>query len=251
MNKSFIQNCKEVCLSNRKRRLVSCFAALLLVFSCYNWVVLPTLDTWGATQEEIVMPLPGDSLVPGKTIWQMTVATTINAPAEKIFPYFLQASQDKAGFYSFDWLERLFGFGIYNTYTIKPEWQTTKAGDFSTFHQAGMGMRVHEVIPNERLTMITNGLEQNHLLPKGKWEMFMNPLFPSEKGHYIAWNWDFNLFPQPDGSTRVVVRCKASAKGNPVSVFIFKHAFAFVSDVMDIEMLRRVKMLAEGTYPLD
>lgn len=251
MNKSFIQNCKEVCLSNRKRRLVSCFAALLLVFSCYNWVLLPTLDTWGATQEEIVMPLPGDSLVPGKTIWQMTVATTINAPAEKIFPYFLQASQDKAGFYSFDWLERLFGFGIYNTYTIKPEWQTTKAGDFSTFHQAGMGMRVHEVIPNERLTMITNGLEQNHPLPKGKWEMFMNPLFSQEKGEYIAWNWDFNLFPQADGTTRVVVRCKASAKGNPVSVFIFKHAFAFVSDVMDIEMLRRVKMLAEGTYPLD
>lgn len=251
MSTSFTQTVKALCWNTTKKKVLSSLGLVFLVFSCYNWVLLPTLDTWGATPEEIVMPLPGDDLVPGEPIWQMTVAKTINAPAEKIFPYFLQASQDKAGFYSFDWLERLFGFGIYNTYTIKPEWQTTKAGDFSTFHQAGMGMRVHEVIPNERLTMITNGLEQNHPLPKGKWEMFMNPLFPSEKGHYIAWNWDFNLFPQPDGSTRVVVRCKASAKGNPVSVFIFKHAFAFVSDVMDIEMLRRVKMLAEGTYPLD
>ena len=251
MNTSFIQKFKAVCWNTTKKKVLTSFVFIFVVFTCYNGIVLPTLDTWGATEEEIVMPLPGDSLVPGETIWQMTVAKTINAPAEKIFPYFLQASQDKAGFYSFDWLERLFGFGIYNTYTIKPEWQTTKAGDFSTFHQAGMGMRVHEVIPNERLTMITNGLEQNHPLPKGKWEMFMNPLFSQEKGEYIAWNWDFNLFPQADGSTRVVVRCKASAKGNPVSIFIFKHAFAFVSDVMDIEMLRRVKMLAEGTYPLD
>lgn len=251
MSTSFTQTGKALCWSTTKKKVLSSLGLVFLVFSCYNWILLPTLDTWGATDEEITMPLPGDSLVPGEPIWQMTVAKTINAPAEKIFPYFLQASQDKAGFYSFDWLERLFGFGIYNTYTIKPEWQTTKAGDFSTFHQSGMGMRIHEVIPNKRLTMITNGLEQNHSLPKGKWEMFMNPLFSQDKGEYIAWNWDFNLFPQADGSTRVVVRCRATAKGNPVSVFLFKHAFAFVSDVMDIEMLRRVKMLSEGTYPLD
>ena len=38
------------------------------------------------------------------------------------------------------WLERLFGFGIQNTYRINPEWQNLKAGDFVKFHQNGIGM---------------------------------------------------------------------------------------------------------------
>lgn len=222
--------------------------ALLVAFSLYNFALLPVLDVWGATPEEIAMVLPGDDLVPGEPVWQMTVATNIDAPPEKIFPYFVQAGQDKAGFYSFDWLESALGFGIKNTYTINPEWQDLKPGDFCRFHQAGMGMRIHEVVPNRRITMITNGLEQNHPIPEGTWEMFWNPLFDRAKGHYVAWNWDFNLFPQGDGKTRVVVRCKFSAKGSPVSIFLFKHFFALPSDIMDIEMLRRVKKLAEGTY---
>jgi len=233
------------CLLTKKGMAALC-AVFLICFCCYDFLILPQLDTWGATKEEVTMALPGDPLVPGKPIWQMTVATTINAPAEKVYPYFLQAGQDKAGFYSFDWLERLMGFGIRNTYTIEPKWQNAKAGDFCTFHKAGMGMRIHSVTPNRNLIMITNGLEPNHPLPAGKWEMLLQPLFPPSKGDYVAWDWDFNLFPQPDGTTRVVVRCIASAKGNAVAKFFAKHAFAIPSDIMDIEMLRVVKGLAEA-----
>ncbi|WP_213992136.1 hypothetical protein [Sodalis sp. dw_96] len=224
-------------------------AAIVLVFSLYDFVILPRLDVWGATPGEIAMPLPGDALIPGNPVWKMNVAITIDATPEKIFPYFVQVGQDRGGFYSFDWLERFFGFGIYNTYTIQPQWQHLKAGDFVTFHKSGMGMRVHQVIPNRNITMITNGLEPNHPLPQGKWEMLLTPLFPREKGDYVAWNWDFNLFPLPDGKTRIVVRCLASAKGNALSIFFFKHAFALPSDVMDIEMLKRVKGLAEENHP--
>jgi len=234
-------------LFTRKGIAALCLA-LLIVFCVYDFLILPRLDVWGATPQEVAMTLPGDALIPGTPMWKMTVATTISAPPEKIFPYFLQAGQDKAGFYSADWLERACGFGIHNTYTIEPKWQETKPGDFCTFHKAGMGMRIQSVTPNRELVMITNGLEPNHPLPPGKWEMLMTPLFPPSKGDYVAWNWDFNLFPQPDGSTRVVVRCLASSKGTILSKFIFKHGFALPSDIMDIEMLRRVKLLAEGRY---
>lgn len=230
--------------------LAVALAALTALFCLYDFVLLPILDVWGATSEEVAMELPGDALIPGEPMWKMTVATTIDAPPEKVFPYFLQVGQDRAGFYSFDRLERLFGFGIYNTYTINPDWQNLKAGDFVTFHKAGMGMRVHSVVPNKNIVMITNGLEPDHPLPPGKWEMLLTPLFPPEKGDYVAWNWDFNLFPLPEGKTRVVVRCLASAKGTPLAVFFFKHAFALPSDVMDIEMLRRVKALAEDRYDI-
>lgn len=248
------KECNTFCGTKFKvlsKKGLACFLALILILlGCYNFILLPRLDVWGATAEEVAMPLPGDALIPGKPIWKMTVATTIDAPPEKIFPYFLQVGQDRAGFYSFDALERFFGFGIYNTYTIEPKWQQLGAGDFVTFHKSGMGMRVHSVTPNKNITMITNGLEPNHPLPHGKWEMLLTPLFPAQAGDYVAWNWDFNLFPLPDGKTRVVVRCLASAQGNPLSILFFKHAFALPSDIMDIEMLRRVKQLAEGTYPL-
>ncbi len=223
---------------------------VVVVFCLYDFVILPRLDVWGATPQETAMSLPGDSAVPGETMWMMTVATTIQAPPEKIFPYFLQMGQDKGGFYSADWLERAFGFGIRNTYTIEPKWQTTKAGDFCTFHKAGMGMRIQSVTPNRNLLMVTNGLEPNHPLPEGKWEMPLQPIFPPAKGEFVAWNWDFNLFPQDNGSTRVIVRCRATGKGNAVKKFFAKHAFALPSDIMDIEMLRRVKLLSEGSYPL-
>jgi hypothetical protein len=231
-------------LCTLKTSIAAC-AGLIAFFFVYDFVVLPRLDTWGATPEEAFMTLPGDSSVPGAGPWQMTVATTIKAPPEKIFPYFVQMGQDKGGFYSFDWLERAFGFGIHNTDTIEEKWQHTKAGDFCTFHKAGMGMRITEVIPNRHLLMVTNGLEPNHPLPPGKWEMLLQPLFPPSKGDYVAWNWDFNLFPQVDGSTRVIVRCRTAMKGNAVAKFFAKHAFAVPSDIMDIEMLRHVKELSE------
>jgi len=233
-----------------KTCFVVCLAAVILFF-VYDWLVLPKLDTWGATPQEAAMVLPGDDAVPGKGPWQMTVATTIDAPPEKIFPYFAQVGQDKGGFYSFDWLERTLGFGIHNTYTIEEKWQHPKAGDFCTFHKAGMGMRIVEVTPNRHLLMVTNGLEPNHPLPPGKFEMLLQPLFPPSQGNYVAWNWDFNLIPLADGSTRVIVRCRTGMKGNQIAMFIAKHAFALPSDVMDIEMLRRVKALSENRYPLN
>ncbi len=246
---AFIARCAKGVFS-KKGMTILC-VVVVLGFCLYDFVILPKLDVLGATDAETKMSLPGDSAIPGEEpYWLMTVATTVNAPPEKIFPYFLQAGQDMAGFYSFDWLERSIGFGIHNTYTIEPKWQGTKAGDFCTFTQHGMGMRIVSITPNRNILMVTNGLDRNHPLPQGKWELLWTPLFSPAKGDYVAWNWDFNLFPQPDGTTRVIVRCKHTSKGNPLARFAFKHAWALPSDIMDIEMLRRVKMLAEGTYPL-
>lgn len=64
MNTSFIQKFKAVCWNTTKKKVLTSFVFIFVVFSCYNGIVLPTLDTWGATEEEIAMPLPGDSLVP-------------------------------------------------------------------------------------------------------------------------------------------------------------------------------------------
>jgi hypothetical protein len=64
---------------------------------------------WGATDEEIARPLPGHDLIASSKL-DSTHAITIHAPAERIWPWLAQAGYGgRAGFYSYDVLERRFG----------------------------------------------------------------------------------------------------------------------------------------------
>jgi hypothetical protein len=225
-------------IKTHKWRTAFCGAAF--AFLIYDFGVLPWLDTWGTTAEERAMALAGDELVPGKTMWAMNQGVTIHGTPEEIYPYFAQMGQKKAGFYSYDWLERLFGFGIYNSYTLKPEWEM-KAGDFCYFHKAGMGMRIHSTSPPHSLVMITDSRSRNQPLPEGAWEMF-----PVPGGYEVAWNWSFNMIPMDSGTTRVLVRTYAAwTDANPILNFVLKHTFALPSDIMDRKMLLTVKRLVE------
>jgi hypothetical protein len=56
---------------------------------------------WGATDEEIARPLPGDDLIPDSKL-DSTHAITIYAPAERIWPWLAQMGYgDRAGSYSY------------------------------------------------------------------------------------------------------------------------------------------------------
>ncbi len=88
----------------------------------------PSHRTWGSTREELVMPLPGDA-EPRERAFELQHAVTINAPAEDVWAWLVQIGQDRAGFYSYDWLERVIGLGIRNVAEVRPEWQTLQAGD--------------------------------------------------------------------------------------------------------------------------
>jgi uncharacterized protein YndB with AHSA1/START domain len=57
-------------------------------------------------------------------------AVTIEAPPEEVWKWLVQLGQDRAGFYSYDWLERIFLADVHNVYEIRPEWQHRVAGDF-------------------------------------------------------------------------------------------------------------------------
>ena len=82
---------------------------------------------WGAADEEIARPLPGDDLIPDPRL-DSTQAITIHAPAERIWPWLAQAGYDgRAGFYSYDLLERR--FGARNTGRLNPALPPLVAGD--------------------------------------------------------------------------------------------------------------------------
>ena len=72
--------------------------------------------------------LPGDDLAPDAR-YVTTRAATIDAPVEAVWPWLLQMGQDRAGFYTHNWVERLLRSGIPDTSELRPEWQHLEPGD--------------------------------------------------------------------------------------------------------------------------
>jgi hypothetical protein len=102
---------------------VAIFAVLCGLFLA---VWHPWLMNWGSTADEQAMVLPGDTETPST---YLTRAITIDAPPATVWPWLMQIGQDRAGFYSNDYLENLTGANIHNADVIRPEWQVRAVGD--------------------------------------------------------------------------------------------------------------------------
>ena len=89
-----------------------------------------TLRNWGATRSESARFFPGDELVPDAT-YVSTRAVTVDAPRESVWPWLSQMGYRRGGLYSYDWLDRLFGYlDAPSAETVLPEFQYVKAGDW-------------------------------------------------------------------------------------------------------------------------
>ena len=60
--------------------------------------------TWGATADEVAGRYPGDDLIPDPD-GGATMATTLAAPPEKVWPWLVQMGGDRGGWYSWDWID--------------------------------------------------------------------------------------------------------------------------------------------------
>lgn len=94
----------------------------------YLAVLHPWMNRWGALSHEISAALPGDSAASGMQI-ASTRGVSIQAPPEQVWPWVVQLGQERAGFYSNDWLENLALADIHNADQLRPEWQTRRLGD--------------------------------------------------------------------------------------------------------------------------
>jgi hypothetical protein len=64
----------------------------------------PRLMRWGASEEEVTDPYPGAGLVPeGER--GATMAVTIDAPPDRVWPWLVQLGGDRGGWYSWDHLD--------------------------------------------------------------------------------------------------------------------------------------------------
>jgi hypothetical protein len=75
------------------------------------WALRRWAMTWGMSRPELRRAWPGDDVSPHP----MDIATrgiTIRAPMQTVWSWLVQIGQDRAGFYSYRWLENLFRCAI-------------------------------------------------------------------------------------------------------------------------------------------
>jgi hypothetical protein len=82
---------------------------------------------WGLDETQAARSLPGDELVPHPA-WSYTHGIEIEAPAADVFRWVSQVGADRAGFYSYEWLENLLGCKLENADRVNEEWQIEPNG---------------------------------------------------------------------------------------------------------------------------
>ena len=197
-----------------------CFAAGLF----YALVARPWFLRWGATAAELVKPLPGDNLVPNARA-SATRAITIQAPPQRVWPWIAQIGQEKGGFYSYAWLENLFGCRITNADRIHPEWQDVKPGD---------GVRLH---PNMKPIPVAAVEKQRALILGGATSP--DPRIPPV-------TWAFILEPAPGNATRLLIRWRARPPGSIADTVLNKYMIEPIHFIMERRMMLGIRERAEA-----
>ena len=177
---------------------------------------------WGASNGEIHGVLPGDGIVPEPAL-QTTHAVAINAPASGVWPWLVQMGPGRAGAYTYDWVENLFGLNMHSADRIVPEWQHMEVGDAFPLGSNGPALTVAEIEPERALVLA---------FPDG------------------TWSWSFTLEPQDGARTRLITRNRAPA--NKLRSRLQWELLSPGAFLMERKMLLGIKERAErGSRPND
>ena len=185
--------------------------------AAYVLLIRPWHLKWGATEEELKMPLPGDELVKHPKL-NATHAITINAPVAEVWPWLVQVGQKRGGFYSYTWLENLVGCEMSNADQIVPEWQDLKVGDEVWLHPKAPPLKV--------LAM--------------------------ELGRAIVLenSWTFVLHPIDDHTTRLIIRGRGDfnpdLKNALLNFILWRGVFEPAHFIMERKMMLGIKERAEA-----
>ena len=220
--------------SDRRTALSWAGAITGLALGAYAFGVRPRIRTRGATPWEHFREWPGDELTP-QTRGRATRAITIHATPSEIWPWILQIGQDRAGFYSYTFLENLFRAEMRNTYRIVLEWQQRSVGDdfwLAAKHRYGGHARivVAQLEPERALVLVQPRDAESAI----------------DRGYAPHGSWSFYLQPIDRNSTRLIMRSIAgehpTMKEKLADLFFWEPAHF----IMEWRMMTRIKQLAEA-----
>jgi hypothetical protein len=194
--------------------LIIIIGFLLGLTSLYLLIVRPWHVRWGATDDDVALSLPSDSIVINPD-FNATRGITINAPPEEIWKWIIQIGSRRAGWYSIDWMDNA---GIKSSIEILPEFQKIEAGQFIPF------------TPDQKNGMWVMEFKENEYI-----------LWVDKEGR-ATWLW--YLYPVDEKQTRLLTRLRTKYvwKG-------FWIIYYLLYDFGDIVMMRKcmmgIKMRAE------
>jgi hypothetical protein len=140
---------------------------------------------WGATDDELAAVLPGDELIAHPDL-VATRAISIDATADRVWPWLAQLGQGRGGLYSYDGLENLVGCDMHSADQVLPEFQHLAVGDEFRLHP-DVALQVALVEPGHAL-VLSGGVPMGEAAPP------------------YDFSWAFVLRGTSGGRTRLLVR---------------------------------------------
>lgn len=202
------------------------------------WNIRQWALAWGATSDELACAWPGDELSP-KATEVATRAITIAAPADEVWSWIVQLGQDRAGFYSYTWLENLFRCAMPSVEQIVPDWQERTIGDNVWMARPdrydGNARQKVVLVDPHRVLSLASPSDWGRILRRE----------PSEGG-----NWTFILVPLDVLTTRLVIRSRGPASPSLGRRLFWMGVFQPAHFVMERRMMLRLKSLAERHWRL-
>jgi hypothetical protein len=177
------------------------------------------MSRWGTTPSDLARVMAGDGLL-GNPTYSGTMAVIVKAPPQHIWPWLLQMGYRRGGLYSYDWLDRLFGYLDRPSATcILPEFQRLAVGDEIPLGR-GPGWPVAAIEPCRSLLL--------DMRNRGGFD----------------WVWQFGLYPIDENRTRLVSRSRVRTQ--TFWARLFTYAIEPAGFVMTRRMLLGLKERAEA-----
>jgi hypothetical protein len=173
-------------------KIIGIFFAAIVIGVIVVVLLMPSIDRYGATTQEISASLPGDELVPSPNIGY-TRAISVNALPGQIYPWIVQIGAGKGGWYSYEWFEtNVLRCQNTNADRVHEEWQGLQVGDkvkMCPDENMPPAYKVARMDPNQAIVL-------GH-----------------QDGDQWVEVWQFVMVPQSDGSTRLVIRSRSEMGG--------------------------------------
>jgi hypothetical protein len=192
--------------------LVILTLAVLYWFPMRRW-----MSRWGAIPSDLSRVMAGDKLLVDRT-YSGTMA--VYTPPEDIWPWLVQVGYQRGGLYSYDWLDRLFGYLDRPSATrVLPEFQHLAVGDEIPLGR-GPSWPVAVVEPRRALVLDMRNMGG------------------------FDWVWQFGLYTVDEQRTRLVSRSRVRTQ--TVWTRLFTYAIEPAGFLMTRRMLLGIKERAEA-----
>ena len=168
--------------------------------------------------------MSGDAAIVNPT-YATTLAITVRARPEDIWPWLVQMGYQRGGLYSYDWLDRLFGYlDGPSSNRILPEFQHLAVGDEIPIGRGG-GFPVTAIEPYRAIVL-------------------------GGKGEGFQWVWQFGLYPLDENRTRIVSRNTVRVPST-LGSWLFMRVIEPAAFLMTRRMLLGLKRRAEALAVAD